>query len=194
MKKTTIAPNIFLVEDFFTKEECQKQIAFAEENGFKEATIQTSRGLVVNKSIRDNSRFSYDSYDFSQELFEKMKAYLPNTFFDRKICGLNNRVHFYKYDVGQKFDWHKDGHYSPDAYTTSYFTFLVYLNDNFEGGETSFESVGTDDGYISFTIEPKVGTALFFYHKVLHKGEEVSKGVKYAMRSDVMYCSGLGKG
>ena len=192
MNKITIAPNIYIVEDFFTKEECEKYIEFSEQNGFTKATIQTSKGLVVNANIRNNSRFSYDNYDFSEKLFEKMKEYLPDTFFSRKICGLNNRVHFYKYDVGQKFDWHMDGHYSPDAYTTSYFTFLVYLNDDFEGGNTSFDSVATDDGYISFTVEPKVGTALFFYHKNIHIGEEITKGVKYAMRSDVMYCSGLG--
>ena len=189
--KTTIAPNIFMIENFFTKEECKKHIEFSQKNGFSEATIQTENGLIIDKSIRDNGRFSYDSYEFSEGLFERMKKYLPETFFGRKLCGLNNRVHFYKYDIGQRFNWHMDGNYSPDAYSTSYFTFMVYLNDDFKGGNTSFAHVETDDGEINFVIEPKMGTAVFFQHKVLHRGDEVTNGVKYLMRSDVMYCSGL---
>ena len=55
---------------------------------------------------------------------------------------------------------------------------MVYLNDGFSGGETAFEDV---------VIEPVKGMALFFIHQILHKGQPVTKGRKYVLRTDVMY-------
>ncbi|CAA6801115.1 MAG: Unknown protein [uncultured Sulfurovum sp.] len=190
MKK--LADNIFQVDNFLTPLECKKYIELAESNGMKKATINTSNGAVENNSVRNNTRFTYDNVAFSEELWKRMKHYLPKNFNARKVDSLNSRIQFYRYDVGQKFDWHVDGFYAPNPFTTSYFTFFVYLNDDFKGGGTSFENVGTDEGFIDFTVQPKVGTALFFYHRYRHRGDEVIKGVKYAMRSDVLYSSGLG--
>ena len=189
-KYKEIRENIFMVEDFLTLEECQEYIKLSEQNGFTQATINTRRGHAVITDIRNNSRFSYDNDELSNKLFERMKPYLPKTFRNRSIEKLNNRIHFYRYDIGQKFDWHFDGFYSPDAYTNSFFTFFAYLSDDFEGGGTSFmlDSIDAKD---KFTIQPKAGTALFFYHRLKHRGDEVTKGIKYAMRSDVMYGSGL---
>jgi hypothetical protein len=36
-------------------------------------------------------------------------------------------------------------------------------------------------------IEPHAGMALLFQHRLLHEGSEVTSGVKYVVRSDVMY-------
>ena len=55
---------------------------------------------------------------------------------------------------------------------------MVYLNDGFEGGETSFNHID---------VVPKRGMALFFIHQIKHKGQSVSQGRKYVLRSDVMY-------
>ena len=55
---------------------------------------------------------------------------------------------------------------------------MIYLNDDFEGGETTFEQ---------FTVQPKKGTALIFHHPIKHAGEQIRSGVKYALRTDVMY-------
>lgn len=182
----TVRKNIIMVEDFLTPQECQEYIDFAKSNGFSPATINTSQGHKVIEEIRNNYRFSYDSDELSQKLFEKMKPYLSPMFQHHHLYGLNNRIHFFRYEVGQKYNWHFDGAYSPDAKTTSYMTFFVYLNDDFEGGGTSFI---LEDAYSKdeFTIEPKAGTALFFYQRYKHRGDEVSKGVKYAMRTDVLY-------
>ena len=51
--------------------------------------------------------------------------------------GLNERLRLYRYDVGQQFDWHMDGYYERDNGDRSFFTFMVYLNDGFEGGEAA---------------------------------------------------------
>jgi hypothetical protein len=55
---------------------------------------------------------------------------------------------------------------------------MIYLNDDFTGGETLFENC---------TIRPQTGMALFFIHHIRHKGETVAAGRKYVLRTDVMY-------
>lgn len=36
-------------------------------------------------------------------------------------------------------------------------------------------------------MRPEPGLGLFFKHRLLHEGAEVLRGVKYALRTDVMY-------
>ena len=57
---------------------------------------------------------------------------------------------------------------------------MVYLNDDFAGGETEFVDLRR-------TIVPRTGSALLFQHMLLHAGETVTSGVKYVLRSDVLY-------
>lgn len=55
---------------------------------------------------------------------------------------------------------------------------MIYLNDAYEGGSTRFEEL---------EVEGKQGMALVFEHEQLHEGAEVTAGIKYVLRSDVMY-------
>jgi len=70
---------------------------------------------------------------------------------------------------------------------------MVYLNEDFEGGITSFA-----DGYHgasiggAFRVEPKTGMALLFHHPILHRGDAVIAGRKYVLRTDVMYARCIG--
>lgn len=101
---------------------------------------------------------------------------------------MNERLRLYRYDVGQKFDWHLDGSFERPTGERSFFTFMVYLNDDFEGGTTSFTNVqsriSTGD---MLRVTPKTGMALLFHHPILHRGDPVVAGRKYVLRTDVMY-------
>ncbi len=57
-------------------------------------------------------------------------------------------------------------------------TFMIYLNEDMKGGETKF---------IECDIKPETGKALIFIHELLHEGAPVLEGVKYVLRTDVMY-------
>ena len=57
-----------------------------------------------------------------------------------------------------------------------YFTVLCYLNDDFEGGQTSFP-------LLDFSITPQKGSAVIFPATYLHRGEPVLKGQKYILVS-----------
>jgi len=90
----------------------------------------------------------------------------------------------------------RDGKYVYDldgAHRTR-FTFLLYLNEGFEGGETTFYTAGAGE---KATLEargvtPRMGSVLCFPHgdavgSLVHEGSEVRRGAKYVVRSDVLY-------
>ena len=54
-----------------------------------------------------------------------------------KLKGLFKNLLFYKYNIGEYFKEHYDGD-KIDGNKKSFFTLLIYLNDDFEGGETNF--------------------------------------------------------
>lgn len=59
-----------------------------------------------------------------------------------------------------------------------------------EGGATSFHS---RDMRFNLDVDPKAGRVLIFQQKgLLHSGADVTKGIKYTMRSDIMYEFGDG--
>src|SRR4029079_17676690 len=97
--------------------------------------------------------------------------------------GLNSRLKVYKYSPNQHFRPHYDGIFM-DTQTgeESRCTFLVYLNEDYVGGETQFHVHGD-----RIKIQPKEGTALIFFHHLRHEGLPLLKGEKYVLRSDIMY-------
>ncbi len=177
---------VFEVESFMLSEQCEAMIAHAERIGFGEATINSYGGHVLNKDVRNNDRVISDDADLAAELWKLARPHVPETFESRRAVGLNERLRFYRYDPCQKFDWHQDGYYERDNGERSRFTFMVYLNDGYEGGGTSFvDPYGRL--FDPFTVVPKKGSALFFYHHLDHRGDEVTAGRKYVLRTDVMY-------
>ncbi|MDF1660429.1 MAG: 2OG-Fe(II) oxygenase [Planctomycetota bacterium] len=173
----SIDENVFVVSDFFSPEECQAYIELSEGMGYGDAPITTSMGFIMRPDIRNNTRVILDDKERANVLWERAKEYLPKVD-SLKPIGVNERFRFYRYDPGEKFYWHRDGYYARDNGERSYYTFMIYLNDGYEGGETSF-TFGK--------IPPKQGMALFFLHPLLHQGDEVSEGRKYVLRTDVMY-------
>ena len=67
----------------------------------------------------------------------------------------------------------------------------MYLNDDFEGGRTTVYSATPGDdtvpGSASDAVVPKAGTCFIMDQRTLHEGPPVLRGVKRALRCDVMY-------
>lgn len=81
-----------------------------------------------------------------------------------------------------------DGYFERDNGERSFFTFMVYLNEDFEGGRTSFADFSSPKRrYDGVSIIPRKGMALLFHHPIMHRGDPVTKGRKYVLRSDVMF-------
>ncbi len=84
----------------------------------------------------------------------------------------------------------------------SFITLLIYLNDDFEGGETGYWlnfdtgteetnrkhqcnfAGGCDRQDHDIVIQPVQGTALISDHNLFHEGLPPTKGTKYVLRTD----------
>lgn len=175
---------IFLIHDFLSPEDCRRLIALSEEWGYEAATITTGDGFLLLREVRNNMRVIVDARVLAERLFARARPFLPPQVDGWHVRGLNERFRYYRYDVGQTFKPHYDGSYRRHPGEESRLTFMVYLNDDCEGGETKFYH---DDETPRVSIVPRRGAALVFVHEQLHEGAPVLRGRKYAVRTDVMY-------
>ena len=179
-----IADGIWVVKNFFSPEECCEWIEFAESSGFDDAPISVGFGKEqIRKDVRNNARVIFDDEDKAFLIWQRAKEHLPKMIYYRVAVGLNERFRFYRYDVGQKFSFHFDGSFRRPTGEQSLLTFMVYLNEDFEGGETAFLN------FEKTVVKPETGMMLAFKHEILHEGSELKSGRKYVLRSDVIYSS-----
>lgn len=183
-KESLDADYVFILREFFTSAECEACIAQSEQAGYEEATITTSAGFVMDKSVRDNARLIVDDRALAARLWQRAQPFLPARIGNWQAIGFNERFRFYRYDPGQMFAQHWDGCYRRPNGEQSQLTFMIYLNDDFTGGETRFYE---DDGTPRLEVRPERGMALVFVHEQLHEGAAVTLGRKYVLRTDVMY-------
>ena len=178
MRLKEYTESIFTISNILTADECQEQIAFAEQRGFEIATIEARDGPRLDTEVRNNDRVIVDDIARAVHLWERVAPFIPSNMQGRQVVGLNERIRYYRYNIGQQFDWHYDGFFRRDNGEQSHFTFMIYLNDGYAGGTTQFEEL---------EVKGKRGMALVFEHEQLHRGAEVTRGMKYVLRSDVMY-------
>jgi len=179
MEKTELNLQIFLIENFLTETECDHYISLSQEKVFEEAKINVFGRQQMNKGIRNNDRLMIFDKTIAEELFKRAAVFLSQEHDGYQLLNFNEMLRVYKYAPGQQFKMHRDGSYIRNEKEKSFYTFMIYLNDDFEGGETEFENL--------FTVAPKKGTALIFYHPLRHEGKTLISGLKYVLRTDVMY-------
>ncbi|KAL9613340.1 MAG: hypothetical protein Q9167_002101 [Letrouitia subvulpina] len=104
-----------------------------------------------------------------------------------RLTRLNERMRFLRY-----FDAHFDASYATDGNEEfSFITMHLYLNESdedslLEGGATTFHAMGRSERHMD--VIPKTGRVLLFQQRgLLHSGADVKRGVKYTMRTDIMY-------
>jgi predicted 2-oxoglutarate/Fe(II)-dependent dioxygenase YbiX len=168
----------------FDAAECDALIRLAEGIGFHDAPITTGAGFVMAPDIRNNTRVMLDDVPRAAALWDRLAMHVPARDGRFRAVGLNERFRFYRYEPGQQFDWHRDGAFVRRDGDRSLYTLIVYLNDGFTGGTTDFSLPQLDEPLV---IEPERGMVLLFQHHLRHRGAPVISGVKYALRTDVMY-------
>jgi hypothetical protein len=223
--KHPIVPNLRLIRDVLSPEECTSIIAAGE-------TIEFIPDAPMRPQGEDTSVLAHNFYwiidqAFHDKLWNRVKAFVPEVVAGKKVRGINRRFRVYRYVPGAEYRchigksccpvqylcaWliHKDGAWPPsgiDAVTDAYqydsspanarqsslFTFLIYLNDDFKGGETTFFIPSVKDGVINaYPVKPIMGSVAVFPHgeaqgALLHEGTGVVEGAKYVIRTDVEY-------
>jgi len=220
-------PGAMLLTGILTPLECAQFIVAAERLGYTPDAVDGIDNVVW---LADDSLLG--------PIYERVQALLPQFLEGHQLCGVNARLRLFRYYPGAEYRPHidgawpgsgleADGSYTDDAFGAdrhSRLTFLVYLNDGFTGGATTFFLPGPDAvaggdseaggsldgcidtgvqaavkedgvGYIEVRkVEPQLGAVLVFPHgsasgSLVHEGSAVTQGVKYVIRSDVLYTS-----
>jgi len=180
-----------LIKQAFSPDFCD-QLINSKKNSFKKASTH------YPTSYRNNERQVLDNEEFAQQLFQKIKNYIPDIIETEgmskqesgtwKLNSLNTRIRICRYLPNQYFNKHLDGVHYVSAEQQSKLTFMIYLNGNedFEGGRTLFFESKESDSILS-SYEPEKGDLIIFDHNLWHSGETVLKGEKYILRSDIIY-------
>jgi 2-oxoglutarate-Fe(II)-dependent oxygenase superfamily protein len=193
-----------VVDGLFTKEECDELIRETTAIGYTEALVGKSQVRVAE--ARNNWRCIVDDVEKAKWIFERVRPYVPSEWLGKKVVSLNERLRFLKYKPGEYFKPHNDGIYVREGNSqASFVTVHLYLNDVPEGwgGETTFTTEGMNYGrhrkrtersrhdvpedVKTLRVRPVTGRVLIFEHHLPHEGSTLLKGVKYTLRTDVMY-------
>lgn len=154
-----------------------------EEYDFAPGTVMTRDGPIPEAKFRNNTRLEI----WDQEIADKIwfidgpgKSGTPHRIHDYAFAGVSEYVRVYRYQPGQYFKPHLDHSWRENDFRRSLVTILIYLNDGFTGGETTFLDYNR-------VLTPEKGMMVAFQHPVLHEGKEVTSGEKYVLRLDLMY-------
>ena len=168
----------FVIDHVLAEDECWELIELAEDEGFDMAPVRI--GLVqetVSHHARSCMRVIFESDELAHRLWERIGDHLPDAH------GINAYFRVFRYDVDQRFLTHRDGVVHLQGGLSSEYTLLLYLNSDCDGGQTRlFLDTGDE-----VDVEPLAGRVLLFEHDIAHEGRAVDGGVKYVIRSEILY-------
>jgi len=190
-----IPERMFMVKNLFTKEYCEKMIEnlqFKEYEMNFQKKIQESEVLAGRVIMRTSLRRKFLDPEVALIIWEAVKDLVPKQLEDgRDLRGIRSKMNFYRYSEGEFFNTHVDGGYRfRETGESSEYTFIVYLNDDFEGGSTRFCDV---DYWVTSPkgirqVNAKQGNVLIFRQPDMkHCGTLITKGTKYIIQGMVMY-------
>eukprot|EP01090_Pellita_catalonica_P005043 TRINITY_DN14888_c0_g1_i1.p1 TRINITY_DN14888_c0_g1~~TRINITY_DN14888_c0_g1_i1.p1 ORF type:complete len:197 (+),score=27.21 TRINITY_DN14888_c0_g1_i1:88-678(+) len=192
-----------MVSNVLTPAECKKWIDRSEEKGYDDAThpkYQSAKIDMLERRNRENVRLVWlVEQEETEGIYQRLLSHLPSTVHnDRwRLCegnaAINNMFRFYRYNNDTRFRAHYDNSFSKKG-KRSHMSLLLYLNDDFEGGETTFYKWNRETEILDdVPVKPRQGSALIFFHSgkqsPLHEGSPhtAKNKKKYVIRSDIMF-------
>jgi hypothetical protein len=205
ISRTNIFPDgsAFLLHNFITPNEIEQIKAQSESFGLSDSGYPHSYRICDKVSAKCG--------EFGHVLFDRVRPHIsevfitdstrPNGVADHtpagiwQAYGLNPCFRVVRYSPGGKFFPHQDGGFHISKSNTSIKTLMIYLNDGFEGGCTSFYDMNSgiipyeapDPSLAIHVYQPRAGDCLIFNHALLHDGGILESGEKWICRSEVMY-------
>jgi hypothetical protein len=215
---------IFTIDDFLSEEDSVILVKRAETKGFNNSSPSGGgHGRTGREDPRTSQFCVIDDLNYANNLWNKIYGYLPpdvshvsttgyisndQIATEWKPVGINPHLRIYKYDVGQVFPEHVDYKMCRKVFRDgkefrqmTFMTLLVYLNDDFTGGQTGFwtqhDTIGMKE-HCRFlrasehkphqvVVNPKIGMALVNDQNLLHEGMAPTKGTKYVLRTDIVH-------
>lgn len=196
----------FFLKNVLSVDECNAILEAAESVGFTPDVPITDK----TKSVLAHNFCWLADASFMHRLWERVEPYLLPKIHDCKLAGINKRFRCYRYEPGAVYRPHVDGAWPPSGIDAdgeyqfdvsegtlwSKMTFLMYLNEGFEGGCTTFYTPAHEEGkLLASAVGPRVGGVLVFPHgdtsgALVHEGSGVVSGCKYIIRTEVIYTKG----
>jgi arsenate reductase-like glutaredoxin family protein len=184
--QTLLPGYIWVVPNFFTKEECQDWIQYMDKSS---PDLLQQRGTRM-MAARECYRVQLNDNQVAEQVMQRLQITCPsalNLLLPEECHGCNPNIRMYKYTKGMSFGKHIDDNnvITPGKLETR-MTVLVYLS-NCQGGATRFDK---PDGSGEVAYEPVAGNMLIHLHGkdcLLHAGDAVLSGEKYILRTDLVY-------
>lgn len=151
-----ISEGVYEVQNFLTKDELFALLLSTEEDGF----IESHRGNIVKDLVTDSTKYLPKINDKIMSHFENAQSQTPITNVRRLL-------------KGEYMDLHSDGGY-PESKKTIVYGVIIYLNDDFVGGELSYPT-------LNFSIKPKSCSMLIHEAHLPHKVLPVKDGIRYSL-------------
>ena len=204
-------PGAFQLLNVLSSDECSRFIQLTESLGFLE-----DAAVSLPRSVRHNCNVTWVVDEETDGIvWSRCKHLLTGDtglFNGKQPLGLNARFRFYRYEKGDYFKPHTDGSWPgsrvknkqliqnayPDRW--SQMSALVFLSEGYEGGSTQFW-VNREDSSLPVrdmfqtkivNVTTPAGGVLCFPHgnnplHCLHSSEEIVSGVKYIIRTDMLF-------
>lgn len=172
-KKNKIQPvqqGVWIVPDFLAQEQCDAIIDKIETRGFKRARQYEEGRQNKETFITDNEVLDL--------LLERFKNFvLTDGTSKYTITNVSLPLEFFKYDTGDFIKRHSDAQRAGEGGKMSALTLVLYLNDDYKGGETFFND-------LNYKTAPRAGHALFFKQELHHEALCIGYGTKYILRTN----------
>jgi prolyl 4-hydroxylase len=169
-------PRVALVRNLLTPDECEYLVGQAAPAMKPSLVVDPVTRRSRPDPTRTSSGMNFDpsTEDLVVNAINRRMAWLTGTPYE---CGENLSV--LRYDVGQEYVPHVDA--LPAVQNQRHLTALLYLNDDYIGGETSFVPLGID-------VKGSAGDCLTFQNssgdgrpdmRTRHAGRPVTSGIKW---------------
>mgnify|MGYP006411309145 CR=1 FL=1 len=216
--------HIFTLDNILSHDECSTLIEKTNNIGWnKSSPSGGGHGRTGNEDARTNKFCVLFDEILANQIWNQVKIFLPddlsfvgeNVYFNSITKGeewkpsyIYNKFRIYKYDIGDAFPEHIDYKVkrniikdNKEFVEQSFLTLLIYLNDDFEGGETGYwpDHNGIHCRFLrnvercsnkkdhQIIIKPQTGMCVVQDQNILHEGLPPTKGIKYILRTDIIH-------
>lgn len=150
---------------------------------FTESECAKLRKSVIESLIDqedDCEEFDFDrthvrNDDLAVLLCDRLRFVLDTSLHDREYF-VHPSFAYTRYNLGGQLGLHRDGYKTEDD-ARSVASILLYLNADFEGGQTELGDR---------VVQPEVGKVLVLPQDLLHRARPIQVGTKFLIRTDLM--------
>lgn len=115
---------------------------------------------------------------FNEEWLSQKLYLVIQQLFKLQEIKISSTWYYQIYEPNEFIESHIDGFIKLNDEWKSKYTILIYLNDDFEDGNTTIGDV---------EIIPKIGKALLLKQDILHEGRIVKNGTKIIIRTNILF-------